>query len=92
MDEMLSDDNLDDDEETGLTNGDKKQRRQRKRRNTMLDERVANDDAKTLEEKIAVQSFWRKATVNGILIGLWYTFSISISVVGLGSTLGSDIR
>jgi len=84
MNEMLSDDNLDDDEETGLTNGDKKQRTQRKRRNTLLDERIANGvDAKALEEKIAVQSFWRKATVNGALIALWYTFSISISVVSL---------
>ncbi|GAB7344484.1 hypothetical protein MBLNU457_2321t1 [Dothideomycetes sp. NU457] len=81
MNEMLSDDNLDDDEETGLTNGDKKRRGHRERRNTLLDERIANsDDAKALEEKIAVQSFWRKATINGVLIALWYTFSISISV------------
>lgn len=83
MNEMFSDDNLDDDEETGLTNGDKKQRRKRKRRNTLLDGRIANVDAKALEEKIAVQSFWRQASVNGLLIGLWYTFSISISVVSL---------
>lgn len=85
MNEMLSDDNFDDDDEAGLTNGDKDQRRQRKRTNTLLlHERIANGgDTRALEEKIAVQSFWRNATINGVLIALWYTFSISISVVSL---------
>ena len=84
MDDMHSDEGLEDDEETGLANGDRSQRTKRKRRNTMLDERIVSTDAMIqAEEKAATQSVLQAAIINGILIALWYLFSISISVVSL---------
>lgn len=80
------DDELTDDEETGLTQAERKKRRQRKRRSTLLDERVAGshnnnvDDMRRTEEKLAKAQLLRTYAINAILIGLWYTFSISISV------------
>ncbi|TVY84209.1 putative transporter [Lachnellula suecica] len=77
----LSDDGLQDDEETGLTGKDKGRRRQKRRRNTLLDQRIAGDIKITDEEKKeADQNVFKKSLVNGILIGLWYIFSLSISI------------
>ncbi|KAF2115570.1 triose-phosphate transporter family-domain-containing protein [Lophiotrema nucula] len=80
LDEMR--DGLEDDEETGLTGRDRRRRRKRKRRNTLLDQRVVNDGLQYTkeEEKLADQSLLRSMLVNTLLIGLWYLFSISISV------------
>lgn len=75
----LSDDGLQDDEETGLTGKDKDRRKRRRRRNTLLDERIAvtiTDE----EKKEADQNVLKKGIINGILIGLWYLFSLSISI------------
>jgi len=78
----LSEDGLQDDEETGLTGKDKGRRKQRRRRNTLLDQRIAGDIKITDEEKKeADQNVFKKSLVNGILIGLWYLFSLSISIV-----------
>jgi solute carrier family 35 protein C2 len=78
----LSEDGLQDDEETGLTGKDKGRRKQRRRRNTLLDQRIAGDIKITEEEKKeADQNVFKKSLVNGILIGLWYIFSLSISIV-----------
>lgn len=33
------------------------------------------------EHRIAEKSFWRRVVVNTVLIGLWFLFSISITVV-----------
>ncbi|KAM0719104.1 hypothetical protein Q7P37_005009 [Cladosporium fusiforme] len=76
---------LTDDEETGLTQAQRRKRRQRKRRNTMLDERVAGSsmsaaDMRRTEEKLATAQLVRTYAINAVLIGMWYTFSISISV------------
>lgn len=88
MNDMRSDDEdddeLTDDEETGLTQAERRKRRRRRRRSTLLGERVMGNgntgDAKKTEEQLATASLMRLYGVNAILIGLWYTFSISISV------------
>ncbi|KAF2135040.1 TPT-domain-containing protein [Dothidotthia symphoricarpi CBS 119687] len=77
----MSGDGLEDDEETGLTQRDRRRRRRRKRRNTLLDQRIVPEITYTKEEKkMADQNLMRSMMVNGVLIGLWYLFSISISV------------
>jgi solute carrier family 35, member C2 len=82
----LSDDGLQDDEETGLTGKDKGRRKHKRRRNTQLDQRVVGDIKITDEEKKeADQNVFKKSLVNGILIGLWYLFSLSISIVSYTS-------
>jgi solute carrier family 35 protein C2 len=93
MNDMRSDDDeMTDDEETGLTQAERKKRRRRKRRSTMLDERVAASsgghgnghgnvgDMKRTEEELAKANLVRMYGANAMLIALWYTFSISISV------------
>lgn len=72
LDNMRSDDGLEDDEETGLTGRDRRRRRRCKRRNTRLDERVAADVKITKEEeKLAAQSIMKSMLINALLIGLW---------------------
>ncbi|KAK2623978.1 hypothetical protein QTJ16_006612 [Diplocarpon rosae] len=82
--EDLSDEGLQDDEETGLTGKDKKRRKKRRRRNTLLDHRVAEGTGKAVisaeEKKEADQNVVKRGLVNGLLIGLWYLFSLSISI------------
>ena len=80
--EELSDDGLQDDEETGLTGKDKSKRKRRRRKNTLLDNRIAGDMVITAEEKKeADQNVLKNGLINGLLIGLWYLFSLSISLV-----------
>jgi solute carrier family 35 protein C2 len=78
----MSADGLEDDEETGLTKRDRRRRRRRKRKNTLLDQRIVpTTDTYTKEEKkLADQTLMRSMLINGVLIALWYLFSISISV------------
>jgi solute carrier family 35 protein C2 len=79
---MSDDDGLQDDEETGLTGKDKQRRKKRRRRNTLLDQRIAGDGRVTAEEKNeANKSVVKNILVNVSLIGLWYLFSLSISIV-----------
>lgn len=81
MDNMHTDDEMSDDEETGLTHTQRKKRRRRRRRSTRLDERVVNSEDKAhATEEIARASIVRSYAVNAVLIALWYSFSISISV------------
>ncbi|KAM3413681.1 hypothetical protein BST61_g10374 [Cercospora zeina] len=66
-----------DDEETGLTQTERKKRRRRRRRRISR----SHHSHLTPEEKgIAKAALIRRLLINGILILLWYTFSISISV------------
>lgn len=82
----LSEDGLQDDEETGLTGEGKDRRKRRRRRNTLMDQRVAGDIKITAEErKEADQFVLKNLFLNGVLIGLWYLFSLSISIVCLSS-------
>ncbi|KAJ4303474.1 hypothetical protein N0V90_002369 [Kalmusia sp. IMI 367209] len=78
----MSADGLQDDEETGLTGRDRRRRRRRKRRNTLLDQRIVPQEVRFSkeEEKIANQNLIHSMLINALLIGLWYFFSISISV------------
>ncbi|KAH8675901.1 triose-phosphate transporter family-domain-containing protein [Xylariales sp. PMI_506] len=76
----FSDEDLHDDEETGLTHKDRKRKRAKKRRNTRLDNRIAMEHITDEERKEADQSVARKLAVNAVLIGLWYLFSLSISL------------
>ncbi|KAL9118544.1 MAG: hypothetical protein Q9187_004906 [Circinaria calcarea] len=84
LDKMASDFELTDDEETGLTNQHRTRRKRRKRKNTSLDERVAQGthDNKTSkhDRKLADMSVLKSSAVNALLIGLWYLFSLSISI------------
>lgn len=78
----FSDEDLHDDEETGLTAKERKGKQRKKRRNTLLDQRIARDKISAEERKQADQNVVRNLTVNGCLIGLWYLFSLCISLVG----------
>lgn len=69
----MSNDGLEDDEETGLTKRDRRRRRRRKRRNTLLDQRVVPGESYTKEEKkLADQNLIKSMLINAVLIGLWY--------------------
>ncbi|CZT00987.1 related to vanadate resistance protein Gog5p, member of the triose phosphate translocater family of membrane transporters [Rhynchosporium agropyri] len=79
----LSDDGLQDDEETGLTGKDKGKRKNKRRRNTLLDQRIAGEVKVVIsdeEKKEADQNVVRKSLINGLLICMWYVFSLSISI------------
>lgn len=76
----LSDEDLHDDEETGLTKKDKRRKRNKRLRNTRLDQRIAKDKLSDEERRQADQNVMRKLVVNAALIGLWYIFSLSISL------------
>lgn len=91
MSDLRSDDeDLDDDEETGLTHTQRKKRRRRKEQNARLDGQISGAGANmnnsiggTTEEeekKISNPTLLRGMVTNVLLIGLWYSFSISISV------------
>ena len=80
--EDLSDEDLHDDEETGLTKKDKKRKKRRRRRNTLLNQRVAAEVKLTeMEKRDALRNVVKRLLINGSLIALWYTFSLSISLV-----------
>lgn len=78
----LSDEDLHDDEETGLTRQDKRRKQNKRRRNTRLDQRIVREKNLTADErKEADQDVFRRLMINGALILLWYFFSLSISLV-----------
>ncbi|KAH9891403.1 triose-phosphate transporter family-domain-containing protein [Xylariomycetidae sp. FL2044] len=79
-DESLSDEDLHDDEETGLTKKDRRRKRDKRRRNTRLDQRIVRDKITDEERKEADQNMVRRLATNVVLIGLWYLFSLSISL------------
>ncbi|KAK8126167.1 uncharacterized protein PG998_001926 [Apiospora kogelbergensis] len=79
-DSDFTDEDLHDDEETGLTRKDKRRKREKRRRNTRLDNRIARENLTEQERKEANQNVVRKIVINGVLIGLWYFFSLSISL------------
>ena len=72
-----------DDEETGLTQKERRRKQKKRRRNTRLDQRIVRDKLTDEERKEADQTVMRRLGVNAILIGLWYLFSLSISLVSL---------
>jgi solute carrier family 35 protein C2 len=80
-DDSLSDEDLHDDEETALTTKDKLRKGRKKRRNTLLDQRIVRESITAEEKRQADQNVMKKSLVNITLIGLWYLFSLSISIV-----------
>ncbi|KAH6845269.1 triose-phosphate transporter family-domain-containing protein [Chaetomium sp. MPI-CAGE-AT-0009] len=76
----LTDEDLHDDEETGLTGKDRRRKKRKKRRNQLLDQRVVSDDISPEEKKEADRSVVKSLLINGVLIGLWYFFSLLISL------------
>ncbi|KAI1799412.1 TPT-domain-containing protein [Daldinia bambusicola] len=79
-DDSLSEEDLHDDEETGLTKKDRRRKQAKRRRNTRLDQRIARDKITDEERKEADQDVFKKLAINVVLIGLWYLFSLSISL------------
>ncbi|KAI0408948.1 triose-phosphate transporter family-domain-containing protein [Xylaria palmicola] len=79
-DDSLSDEDLHDDEETGLTKKDRRRKQNKRRRNTRLDQRIVRDNLTDEERKQADQNVVRRLAVNAGLIALWYMFSLSISL------------
>ncbi|KAL3419124.1 triose-phosphate transporter [Phlyctema vagabunda] len=81
LEDLSEDDGLQDDEETGLTGRDRSKRKRRRRKNTQLDQRVAGDVKISAEEKKeADKNVVKNSIINGLLIVLWYLFSLSISI------------
>lgn len=87
-DESYTDEDLQDDEETGLTTQGKRRRQRKRQRNTQLDQRVAREkNIITAEErKEADKNVIQRLLINGGLILLWYLFSLSISLVRVAPT------
>ncbi|PKS06493.1 hypothetical protein jhhlp_007241 [Lomentospora prolificans] len=79
-DGSVSDEDLHDDEETGLTKRERDRRKWKKRRNTLLDQRVAPEKITDAERKEADQTVVKSSLINLGLIALWYIFSLSISL------------
>ncbi|KAF4964370.1 hypothetical protein FSARC_7695 [Fusarium sarcochroum] len=81
-DDSFSDEDLQDDEETGLTRKDKQKRQKKRSRNTQFDQRIARDkkDISQEERKEADKTVAKTILVNVVLILLWYLFSLSISI------------
>ncbi|EAW16031.1 putative nucleotide-sugar transporter [Aspergillus fischeri NRRL 181] len=83
MDYVSSDDELHDDEETGLTAKQRRQRRRRRKQRRQLDARIADVKSSRydiLSMGLADRNVVKRLLVNACLILLWYFFSLSISV------------
>lgn len=81
MDNIHSDEETREDEETGLTQTERRKRRWLKKKHARLDERVAGDASTSkLQERLVNATVFKEMAINAVLIGLWYGFSISISV------------
>ncbi len=83
MDDMASDAGSEADEETGLTSKESRKYQKQMKSQTPLDARIAGDTKISKEEKkLADKAVVWSLLVNASLIGLWYIFSLSISIVG----------
>ena len=79
-----SDIDLEDDEEAGLNKHERQKYMKRKRQRDGLDARIAGTPRVSKDEaKEADKSVLHRLLVNASLIGLWYIFSLSISIVSL---------
>jgi hypothetical protein len=76
------------DEETGLTAEEQQKHFERKRQHDDLDARIAGE-GKLAQSDSADKLVIRNLLINAALIGLWYLFSLSISIV---STFGPSCR
>ena len=73
----------DSDEEAGLDTQERTARRDRRYQDTSPNGRIAPEILSSKDEKrLADLAVLKTSLVNVVLIGLWYTFSVSISLVG----------
>ncbi|KAI6349076.1 hypothetical protein MCOR25_010720 [Pyricularia grisea] len=80
-DSGLSDEDLHDDEEAGLTRKHRDRKRDKRRRNTQFDQRIVRGGTISDDEKReADKNVMRNLVINAVLIGLWYLFSLGISI------------
>lgn len=80
--DSFSDQDLHDDEETGLTTKERAHKQKRKRRNTRLDQRIAREKhLSAVDKREADKDVVKKLLINIGFILLWYLFSLSISLV-----------
>ena len=82
MDHISSDDDIHDDEETGLTARQRRQRRRRRQQRRQLDARIAGVKASKTDD-LASQSVTQRLLINATLILMWYFFSLAISIVSV---------
>ncbi|KAL9113613.1 MAG: hypothetical protein Q9227_002351 [Pyrenula ochraceoflavens] len=81
MDDINSDNGEDIDEETGLTSKERNKYHDRNTARNQLDVRIAGNHSLTQEEKRdADKNVIKQLLANAVLIALWYTFSIAISI------------
>jgi solute carrier family 35 protein C2 len=72
LDSMSDGGDINDDEETGLTEQDKRKRRRKRNRNSRMDQRIIGESSATAEEKKeANQAVLKKMLINCLLISLW---------------------
>lgn len=84
MDDLASDAGSEADEETGLTGKESRKYLHKQRQSVPLDARIAGNTTITKEaKKLADQQVLKNLLVNATLIGLWYIFSLSISIVSI---------
>lgn len=77
-----SDEDLQDDEEMGLTRKDRSRKQKKRRKNMLLDNRIVREkNLSPDEKKEADRNLVKNLFINGGLILLWYFFSLSISLV-----------
>lgn len=76
--ESESDRSDEEDEETGLTRKRRRRRHTGRNVNLLASDTIRADEE--AEEKLATATLIKNTIINVLLIGLWYTFSISISV------------
>lgn len=75
---------FEDDEEAGLNKHAKRKHQRRKRMRDGLDSRIAGTSGLSKDEaRQADQHVMRNLLTNAALIGGWYFFSLSISIVSL---------
>lgn len=79
MNEM-NDMNSEVDEETGLTTEERRKHLELKRQHNDLDARIAGE-GRIAQSDSADKMVIRDLLINAALIGLWYLFSLSISIV-----------
>ena len=91
MDDLASDAGSEADEETGLTAKESRKHLQKQRQSVLLDARIAGNTTITTEaKKLADQHLLKDLLVNALLIGLWYIFALSISIVSVMSKAQPD--
>jgi solute carrier family 35, member C2 len=80
--ENFSDEDIRDDEETGLTSKEKKKREKKRRRNTRLDQRIAREKNLSADEKRELdKGIAKRIAINLVLVLMWYLLSLAISLV-----------